>query len=134
RSPSLRIRVGCVPSRHRLGRRLGAVHHLGGVPGDRQYRLRLALSDPGSRGVLRALPLPDARDASYQHLEADGGETRDLTSLATAVEKIEAPANLRCRGFFMSRIAGGLGGTRHYKVSMEGMAPRKRRRPKVVRS
>ena len=29
-------------------------------------------------------------------------------------QESEAPANLRCRGFFMSRIAGGLGGTRHW--------------------
>ena len=35
----------------------------------------------------------------------------------------------------MSRIAGGLGGTRHYPISMKGLAPHKRgRRPKPVHS
>src|SRR5262249_32200305 len=35
----------------------------------------------------------------------------------------------------MSRIAGGLGGTRHYRISRKGLAPPKRgRRPKPVHS
>src|SRR5215831_6577175 len=50
-------------------------------------------------------------------------------------KKKSKPRRIRCRGFFMSRIAGGLGGTRHYPISMKGLAPHKRgRRPKPVHS
>src|SRR5262245_21014089 len=74
RQDSLHVGVGAVPYRQRLGRRLGAVHHHGGLRLDGQPRLRTDLPDRGSRGVLRARPLPDAGDASYQHLEAGRGQ------------------------------------------------------------
>src|SRR6476469_9656437 len=44
----------------------------------RQYRLRVDLPDCGSGGVLRARSLPDAGDASYQHLEAGRGQSRGI--------------------------------------------------------
>ena len=37
-------------------------------------------------------------------------------------DESEAPTSLRRRGFFMSRIAGGLGGTRHWPACREGFA------------
>src|SRR5262249_1037998 len=37
----------------------------------------------------------------------------------------EAPTSLRCRGFFMPRIAGGLGGTRHCSICRDRIAPYK---------
>ena len=69
RQDPLHVGIRAVSHRQRLGRRIGAVHHLGGFRGDRQSRLCADLSDRGSRGVLRALPLPDAGDAPHQHLE-----------------------------------------------------------------
>ena len=54
------------------GRRIGAVHHLGGFRGHRQHRLRAHLPDPGSSGVLRAWRFPDAGDPQDQHLAAGG--------------------------------------------------------------
>src|SRR6266446_3850290 len=63
RQDSLHVGVCAVSHRQRLGWRIGAVHHLGGFRGHRQSRLRADLSDRGSRGVLRARPLPDAGDS-----------------------------------------------------------------------
>ena len=71
RQDSVHVGVGAVSHRQRLGWRIGAVHHLGGFRGHRQHRLRADLSDRGSRGVLRARPLPDAGDSQNQHLGAD---------------------------------------------------------------
>ena len=51
---SLHVGVGAVSHRQRLGRRTGAVHHLGDVRSQWQHRLRAALSDHRSGGVLRA--------------------------------------------------------------------------------
>jgi hypothetical protein len=45
-----------------LGWRIGAVHHLGGFRVHRQHRLRAALSDRGSGGVLHTRALPNAGD------------------------------------------------------------------------
>jgi MFS family permease len=63
RQDSLHIGLGAVSHRQRLGWRIGAVHHLGGLRVHRQYRLRVDLSDCGSGGVLRARALPDAGDS-----------------------------------------------------------------------
>ena len=73
RQDSLHVGVGAVSHRQRLGRRIGAVHHLGGFRGHRQHRLRADLPDRGSGGVLRPRPLPDAGDPQNQHLEAGRG-------------------------------------------------------------
>ena len=73
RPDPLHVGVGPVSHRQRLGRRLGAAHHLGGLPGDGQPRRRADLPDRGSGPVLRTLPLPDAGDAPHQHLEANRG-------------------------------------------------------------
>ena len=48
----LHVGVGALSHRQRLGRRTGAVHHLGGLRGHRQHRLRAALPDRGPGGVL----------------------------------------------------------------------------------
>jgi MFS family permease len=63
RQDSLHVGVGAVSHRQRLGRRIGAVHHLGGVRGHGQHRLRADLPDRSSRGVLHHRPVRDAGDA-----------------------------------------------------------------------
>ena len=68
---SLHVGVGAVSHRQRLGRRIGAVRHLGDFRGHRQHRLRAALSDLGSGGVLRDRARRDAGDPQDKHLEAD---------------------------------------------------------------
>ena len=57
-----------VHDRQRLGRRIGAVHHHGGVHGDRQSLLCADLSDRCSCGVPHSLAVPDARNAPYERL------------------------------------------------------------------
>ena len=83
RQNPLHVGVGAVSHRQRLGRRIGAVHHLGGFRGDGQPRLRADLPDRGSRGVLRARTLSDAGDPSYQHLGAGKGESSIITRQVT---------------------------------------------------
>ena len=71
RQDPLHVGLGAIPHRQRLGRRIGAVHHLGGLRGHRQRRLRADLPDRSSCGLLRARPVPDAGDAQDQHLATD---------------------------------------------------------------
>ena len=68
---SVHVGIGAVSHRQRLGWRIGAVHHLGGFRGHRQHWLRADLPDRGSCRMLRARPLPDARDPQNKHLGAD---------------------------------------------------------------
>jgi hypothetical protein len=70
---SLHLGVGAVSHRQRLGRRTGAVHHLGGLCRHRQHRLRAALPDPGSGGVLHHRCGCDAGDPQDKHLEPGKG-------------------------------------------------------------
>ena len=69
----LHVGVGALSHRQRLGRRIGAVHHLGGFRGHRQHRLRAALPDLGPGGVLHHRRLRDAGDPQNKHLEAGSG-------------------------------------------------------------
>ena len=69
-----RIRYTSVSVPYHIGNGWGGGLVPGGLPVDGQPRLRTDLPDRGSRGVLRARPLPDAGDASYQHLEAGRGQ------------------------------------------------------------
>ena len=69
----LHVGVGALSHRQRLGRRIGAVHHLGGFRGHRQHRLRAALSNLGPGGVLHHRRLRDAGDPQDKHLEPGKG-------------------------------------------------------------
>ena len=69
----LHVGVGALSHRQRLGRRIGAVHYLGGFRGHRQHRLRAALPDLGPGGVLHHRRLRDAGDPQNKHLEAGSG-------------------------------------------------------------
>ena len=70
----LRVGLRAVSHRQRLGWRIGAIHYYGGVPGNGQCRLCINLPDRCSRGVLRAQPVPDARNSSNENLGAGGGK------------------------------------------------------------
>ena len=93
---------------------------------DRQHLLRSLVPDRDRMHESRRRLLLPAGDEGRRHhkilsggrggrdpLPASHPEPADVD--ASRVSESEAPANLRCRGFFMSRIAGGLGGTRHWR-------------------
>ena len=69
----LHVGVGAVSHRQRLGWRIGAVHHLGGLRGHGQHRLRADLPDRSSRGVLHNRPVRDAGDPQDKYLAAGSG-------------------------------------------------------------
>jgi hypothetical protein len=70
----LHVGVGTLSHRQWLGRRIGAVHHHGGVPGNWQRRLCSDLSDCGSGGMLRAQSVSHAGDSQDQYLETGDGK------------------------------------------------------------
>ncbi|MHC2314343.1 MFS family permease [Bradyrhizobium diazoefficiens] len=79
RQDQVHVGLRAVPHRQRLGWRISAVHHLGGIRRDRQHRLRADLPDCGACGVLRACGLPDAGDSQDQHLATDRAQSRIVT-------------------------------------------------------
>ena len=70
----LHVGLRAVSHRQRLGWRIGAIHYYGGVPGNGQCRLCINLPDRCSRGMLRAQPVPDARNSPNENLGAGGGK------------------------------------------------------------
>jgi MFS family permease len=73
RPDPLHVGVSAVSHRQWLGRRFGAVRHLGGFRRHRQHRLRAALPDLGPGGVFHNRRLPDAGDPQDKHLETGRG-------------------------------------------------------------
>jgi hypothetical protein len=74
RPDPLHVGVGALSRRQWLGRRIGAVHHHCGVPGNRERRLCSDLSDCGSGGMLRAQSVSHAGDLQDQYLGADSAK------------------------------------------------------------
>src|SRR5260370_1133774 len=95
----LHVGVGTLSYRQRLGRRPGAVHHVGGVRGDRQPLGRTALSDRRSRGVLRPCPFPDAGNAAHQHLGTAQGKSRFLAGAS-----VRGPRRPRTGSAFRAQV------------------------------
>ncbi|MGY4289369.1 MFS family permease [Bradyrhizobium sp. LM2.7] len=79
RQDQIHLGVRAVPHRQWLGRRIGAVHHFGGLRGHRQHRLCADLPDCCPCGLLRACRLPDAGDPQDQHLATDRAQNRIVT-------------------------------------------------------
>ena len=81
--------------------------------------------------------LPETKNSTSQNIERGSRRADPLPAShpepadvdASRVSESEAPANLRCRGFFMSRIAGGLGGTRHWPIFRKGISRNKNGEP-----
>jgi MFS family permease len=68
RKNSLHLGIHALHDRQRLGWRVGAIHHHGGLHRNRKSRLCVDLPDRSSCGVPRALAVPDARDPPDEHL------------------------------------------------------------------
>ena len=142
---SLQRPVAALSHRQRMVRRLPArdrVRHRGR---DRQHLLRSLVPDRDRMHESRRRLLLPAGDEGRRHHKILSGGSRRADPLpashpepadvdASRVSESEAPANLRCRGFFMSRIAGGLGGTRHWAIFRKGISRNKNGEPSKSRS
>ena len=72
----LHFSLGALSYRQWLGRRPRALHHFCGLPGDRQPRLCVDLSDCRARDLFRARRFPDAGNAEHAHLGGNAGRQK----------------------------------------------------------